>query len=251
MEHKIAFILAATDLGTLIVNRYDFRMVSKDAGFGVGFSLLETAKFEPDVSEVILAVLHRRRKEHGDGVVVMDCGANIGAHTIAWAQAMRGWGQVIAIEAQERLFYALAGNITLNNLWNARAFHAAVGSYEGVMDVPVPDYTVPSSFGSLEMRKSQYNEFIGQEIDYTRTQAVRLFTIDSMGLTRLDLLKIDVEGMEIDTLIGAENTVKTCRPAILVECIKSNRGEIEQWLKDHGYAWSELGLNLLALFDAS
>ena len=44
---------------------------------------------------------------------------------------MTGWGIVIAIEAQERIYYALAGNLALNNCFNARAIHAAVSTAPG------------------------------------------------------------------------------------------------------------------------
>ena len=83
-----------------------------------------------------MQLLTQRRQHFGDGVVVVDCGANIGVHTVAWAKGMTGWGQVLAIEAQERIFYALAGNITINNCFNARAFNAAVGAADGVLRVP-------------------------------------------------------------------------------------------------------------------
>jgi hypothetical protein len=63
-----------------------------------------------------------------------------------------GWGSVIAIEAQERIYYALAGNIAINNCFNAIAMHAAVSSEPGVMQIPTPDYFQPSSFGNLELK---------------------------------------------------------------------------------------------------
>ena len=66
---------------------------------------------------------------------------------------MTGWGQVLAFEAQERIYYALAGNIAINNCFNARALHAAVTSEAGRMKIPAPDYLAPASFGSLELRK--------------------------------------------------------------------------------------------------
>jgi hypothetical protein len=40
---KIAFILASTDHGTLIVNRFDYHMVNASRGFGVGYFLLENS----------------------------------------------------------------------------------------------------------------------------------------------------------------------------------------------------------------
>jgi FkbM family methyltransferase len=98
----------------------------------------------------------------------------------------------------------LAGNITLNNCFNARALHAAVAAEDGTMQVPVPDYLAPSSFGSLELKPGQQNEFIGQTIDYSAaaTQEIRSLTLDTLAPARLDLVKIDVEGMEQEVLAG-------------------------------------------------
>ena len=120
--------------------------------------------------ELALQLLEARRRIHGDGVVAIDGGANIGAHTIEWATAMTGWGSVIAIEAQERIYYALAGNIAINNAFNAIAMHAAISSEPGIMQIPTPDYFIPSSFGSLELKPRVDTEFIGQPIDYSARQ---------------------------------------------------------------------------------
>jgi FkbM family methyltransferase len=76
-------------------------------------------------------LLTLRRQYYGDGVVAIDCGANIGVFTLEWARAMTGWGSVIAVEAQERIYYALAGNIAINNCFNARAVLAAVADKPG------------------------------------------------------------------------------------------------------------------------
>jgi FkbM family methyltransferase len=43
--------------------------------------------------------------------VAVDVGANVGAFTVLWGRHMMGWGSVHAFECQERIFYALAGNI--------------------------------------------------------------------------------------------------------------------------------------------
>jgi FkbM family methyltransferase len=247
MGRKLAFVLASSNHGTMIVNRLDYHMVESQGGFGVGFQILETASFDP--SEVRLAVdlLGLRRKHHGDGVVAIDCGANIGVHTIEWAISMTGWGSVLSIEAQERIYYALAGNIAINNCFNAIAVHGAVSSESGILEIPNPNYLVPSSFGSLELRQRNGNEFIGQPIDYENTVKVRKLRLDEFGLPRVDLIKIDVEGMELEVLEGASEMIDQSRPIMLIEKIKADAGKLRQWLESRGYAVTEAGINFLAI----
>jgi len=245
----LPFVLASSNHGTMIVNRNDYHMIGPDRGFGVGHQILSTASFDQSEVDLALILLRLRQYHWGDGVFGLDCGANIGVHTIEWAKAMTGWGEVLAFEAQERVFYALAGNIAINNCLNASARHAAVGATCGTLNIPEPDYLVPSSFGSLELRQRENNEFIGQKIDYSDAllKPVDMVSIDSLKLRRVDLIKIDVEGMEMEVLDGAVATVARCRPVLLVEVIKSDRTALETALAGAGYATMNFGLNLLAL----
>jgi FkbM family methyltransferase len=231
----------------MIVNRFDYRMLDSRQGYGVGYQILETACFDPSEVRLVVDLLALRRKHHGDGVVAIDCGANIGVHTIEWATSMTGWGSVLSIEAQERIYYALAGNIAINNCFNAIAVHGAVSSESGILKIPNPDYFVPSSFGSLELRQRDGNEFIGQPIDYENTVNVRKLRLDEFGLPRVDLIKIDVEGMELEALEGANDTISRSHPIMLIEKVKADAGKLGQWLEARGYEIIEAGINFLAI----
>lgn len=245
----LPFVLAATEQGTLIVNHKDYQMVDPARGYGVGFQLLSNAAFDADEVGMVLTLLGWQLELRGRGVCAIDCGANVGVHTIEWARHMTGWGDVLAFEAQERIFYALAGNVCLNNCFNARAMWAAVGNEDGTMMIPVPNYTIASSFGSLSLADTKSPENIGQQIDY-RPEAlrpVRALRIDGLSLPRVDLIKIDVEGMELDVLNGARDTIGRCRPYLLVEHIKTGADPLVAWLRDAGYQWWNTGLNLLAM----
>jgi len=246
---KIAFILASTDHGMMIVNRFDFQTDKAGQGYGVGFKILDESSYELSEIGIGAYVLQARRTHFGNGVVALDCGANVGTHTVEWARLMTGWGSVIAIEAQEQIFHALGGNVTLNNCFNVRLIHAAVGNANGMMKIPSPDYQSPASFGSLELKPTARPEFIGQEIDYADAALapVRAVTIDSLALKRLDLLKIDVEGMEAEVLDGARRTIRQSLPVIIVEHLKSDAGQLVETLRHYGYSIAELGLNLLAV----
>jgi len=246
---KLAFVLASTNQGAMIVNRFDYRLVGPDSGIGVGYQLLEQGAFDPVEVELAVQLLEARRRYHGDGAVAIDCGANIGAHTIEWAIAMTGWGSVIAIEAQERIYYALAGNIALNNCFNAIAMHGAVSSESGVMKIPCPNYLTASSFGSLELRQRENSEFIGQAIDYTDAKMVPVqkIALDTLQLDRVDLIKIDIEGMEMEALEGARQLIDKCHPILLIEQIKTRREQLRGWLQERGYSVVDAGINLLAV----
>jgi FkbM family methyltransferase len=246
---RLAFILAPTDQGTLIVNRFDYRMVSETQGFGVGHMLLNFGSYDAAEVTTAVALLALRRQYFGTGVVALDCGANIGVFTVEWAKSMHGWGQVIAIEAQERVYYALAGNIAINNCFNARAMLAAVGNQSGVLRIPRPDYLSPGTFGSLELKHSEKTEFIGQSVSYADEDLhpVQAITIDSLNLSRLDLLKVDVEGMEQEVLEGAQATIGRHLPIIIVERIKANPAALTALLESHGYRHFETAMNIIAV----
>ena len=248
MGRKLAFVLASSDHGTMIVNRFDYRMINETEGFGVGFQILNTAQFDPEEVKMAVQLLQIRRKHHGDGVIAIDGGANIGVHTVEWAKAMTGWGSVLAVEAQERIYYALAGNVAINNCFNATVINAAISSESGTLQIPNPNYFLPSSFGSLELRQRAGNEFIGQQIDYANnTVIVRKVTIDEINLPRVDFIKLDIEGMEMEALEGARQTIDRSVPILLIERIKADGAQLTQWLEGRGYQVMQVGINLLAV----
>lgn len=244
----LAFILASTDHGAMIVNRFDQHGVGEKA-FGVGYQLLGKASYEPEEISLLLKLLDLRRRHYGDGVVAVDCGANLGVHSVEWAKHMTGWGAVLAFEAQERIYYALAGNLALNNCFNARAVHAAVSRQSGTMKIPQPNYLTNTSFGSIELTKREQAEFAGQAIDYSEDKMteVRMVHLDAFKFARLDLLKIDVEGMELDVLAGAAQCIAARQPLLLVEFVKTDATALRAWLENLGYSAYVLGLNFVAI----
>jgi FkbM family methyltransferase len=244
----IAYILVHSHHGALIVNRFDYNTSFNDRIYGVGAQILDAGAYDPGEVETLQTLLTLLRKYRGDGVVALDCGANIGVHALGWAGLMEGWGSVLAIEAQERVFYALAGNITLHNAFNARAIWAAVSDCGGFIDIPEPDYRRPSSFGSFELKERLGNENIGQPIDYTKPASrVRTMTIDSSDLDRVDLIKMDIEGMELEALAGAMVTIQKHKPVLFVETIKIDKAQLQRLLSELGYRCYPHGMSVLCI----
>jgi FkbM family methyltransferase len=249
-----AYVVASSYHGTMIVNRNDRALQEDGNSFGVGAQILSNSAFDPDEVELALMLLTLRHRNFGAGVVALDGGANIGVHTIEWARHMHGWGRVLSFEAQEYVFYALAGNIAINNCFNASARWSALGESVGHIDIPEPDYLRPGSFGSLELRRRKDTEFIGQPISYAAEDCVRtpMVSIDSLQLERLDFVKLDVEGMEIEVLRGAKETLARCKPVLLTEVIKSDQQALVALLQSAGYhvITENMGINLMAFHES-
>lgn len=138
------------------------------------------------------------------GDTVLDIGANIGAHTVAMAQLVGPAGSVYAFEAQRVLLQILCGNVALNEFANVHAFPSAAGRARGRIAVPALDYTRVDNFGGIAIGQGG-----GEEVD--------LVAVDELRLRQVKLIKIDVEGMELDVLQGCEDTLNRCRPLLYVE----------------------------------
>jgi FkbM family methyltransferase len=242
------FILVSSNHGTLIVSRNDYHMVDAERGYGVGFQILNRSGFDQEEVQFALTLLQSRRANYGDGVVAVDCGANIGVHTVEWARLMFGWGKVLSFEAQEKIFYALAGNVAINNCLNVTARLAAVGAERGTMGIPEPNYLLPARYGSFELRGGDKTEYIGQKIDYSKKdQVIDVVSIDSLELPRLDFMKIDVERMELEVLEGARKSIARLKPQMIIEVVKSDREKILDRLGKAGYKVYPAGMNVIAI----
>ena len=70
------------------------------------------------------------------GDVVLDVGANIGAHTLFFARQVGPTGEVVTVEPQRVLFQTLCANLALNSVTNVWALPYAVGAVEGSLLIP-------------------------------------------------------------------------------------------------------------------
>jgi len=139
------------------------------------------------------------------GQTVLDIGANIGAHTVFFARQVGPTGRVLAFEPQRLVFQALCANVALNSLANTWCRQQAVGAQAGHLTVPALDPHRPANFGGLSLA------------DNAPGERVAVVTVDGLDLGVCHLVKIDVEGMEIEVLRGAILTVARCRPILYVE----------------------------------
>jgi FkbM family methyltransferase len=146
-------------------------------------------------------------------MVFADIGANIGEITLAAAKRLPR-GKVLAFEPSPVLFAQLQRNVALNRFGDVTLFN--FGLFDRSESVPLylridtPYGTDNDGISSLFSYGTTRQEF---------TVPLRRFddVADECGLTRLDLMKIDVEGAELMVLRGAERSLRQYRPVIVAE----------------------------------
>jgi FkbM family methyltransferase len=164
------------------------------------------------------------------GDTVVDVGANLGTHTVFFAQKAGAQGAVFAFEPQRVVFQLLCANLALNGLTNVRAHQAAVSRRIGAMSVPDVAYDDGGNYGGVSLGGPD-------RIDARSAgERVPVTTLDELALPRCRLLKIDVEGMELDVLEGAHALIAATRPLIYVENNDAARSPaLIEWLLDRQY----------------
>ena len=162
-------------------------------------------------------------------LVAIDAGSYLGFHTIHMA---RHFGQVYAFEPQTEIFEMLCTNILVNGMKNIKAFNNALYDRDCYMRL------APASMQEMPV------PFLGATVDYDRignaaalafevvaensAGSVRAFTIDSLNLENVGLIKIDAQGSEFNVLKGATKTIARCRPVIVF----AYEVELSRW---HGW----------------
>ena len=174
------------------------------------------------------------------GDVFFDVGANIGFFSLLAAKRVGTYGRVYAFEPVARNAATIARNARLNSLSTVEVFAEAVGARTEPAELLVARHIGGAVLAS-----------VGAPPDQIRSVHVDVIALDDImeqrGLRAPALVKIDVEGAELDVLHGMARTIKTGRPKIIyeiddetVEGLQRKRREIAQFLAAAGYELSPL-----------
>jgi FkbM family methyltransferase len=147
--------------------------------------------------------------------LVLDVGANIGAHTLHLAQLVGPAGRVLAFEPTDFAFRKLRRNLDLNPSLAARVelFHCFLTADDGV-SVPNDIY----SSWPLVAEDGLHAKHLGREMKTDMAQARSLDSILAEHADRkVQLVKLDVDGFECDVLFGASSLLRDTRPIFVME----------------------------------
>lgn len=149
------------------------------------------------------------------GGVVLDIGANIGETSMRLAQAAGPNGTVYSFEPSPTVGTKLRKNLSLNSFKNVKIVPLGLGSEPGSFQLVTP---------------TEHNRG-GNRISSAGTggETIKVVTLDSFiddeKLTRVDLIKIDVEGFEKNVLLGAKVLLQKLSPTLFIELDDANLRE--------------------------
>lgn len=173
-----------------------------------------------------------------EGGTAIDIGAHKGAYTFWMARRVGRRGAVASVEPQKRVAEGLERSLGAWGMRQVRVVNAAASNRSGQGTINIPrDSTHGASMRSLNADRA---------VDVT---PVRLITIDELvaehGLPRLDFIKIDAEGHEIEIVEGGLDAIGRLRPSLLIESEarahegdRSHLDRLRDLLEPIGYAGS-------------
>ncbi len=176
-----------------------------------------------------------------EGGTFLDIGANIGFITVRAARILDGRGRVIALEPHPGRFASLQRNLELNKLTNASALPYAAASSNGSATI----YEPLSSLGPHPVDVSMSD--VGGTAIKVETR-----TVDDILKTfpagKVALVKIDVEGFELEVIKGMVQTLRDLRPPVIFEALDSTAlRATSAKLREFNYSVQDIdGMNYLA-----
>lgn len=170
----------------------------------IGAPLQARQSHEPHVERFMRGFLR-------EGDVVLDIGANIGSLAMLAAARVGGEGRVIAVEPLERNRRLLARSAQANRFAQVEIVAAAAADAAGELELRTHPLTSNSA------RPAAAGELLRDARGSTVRVPVVVLDDALADLRRLDLVKIDIEGMEPLALRGFERGLARLRPALLSE----------------------------------
>jgi FkbM family methyltransferase len=175
-----------------------------------------------------------------DDSIILDIGANIGTWSMPLAIKNR---KVHSFEPYDSSFYALCGNIFLNDK---------------------SKHIFPNRMALIDDANKKTTMFLPEDVniggckliettDDTTSHQYELATLDSLQFEHVDFIKLDVEGQELNVLKGGVQTINKFKPVIFFECwsvdschwnnIPNTCNELMEYVKSLGYTVNKINID--------
>ncbi len=175
----------------------------------------------------------KNRKSTNINPVFLDVGSNIGTHSIALSKLLDSKIEIHSFEAQTMLQTVALINFKLHKIKNIHHYNLAISDHTGeTIHFRNPDYHSRNNFGGLELIEPRNSD--NHDMKWDGWGRVETSTIDAFDFN-VDLIKLDIEGMEDKAIRGALDTISRCRPAVYCEMTKTDEDFISDFFKEIDY----------------
>lgn len=185
-----------------------FSMIISSQDRGIGNELLYSHIHEPLATKLLPCMVK-------PGNIVLECGANIGYYTLLLSRLVGENGKVISVEPNPEVTKLLRINTELNTANNVDIYQAALGDKEEEVDFYIRG---ASNLSSMTAEDGEY--VAGQKVQMMMADTM----IKQLDLPSIDLIRMDVEGYEVEILEGASNIIQRHFPRFLIEYHKEKIG---------------------------
>jgi len=160
------------------------------------------------------------------GDIIIDCGAHIGMFSLFASQKVGHHGKIIALEPDDENYKELLGNIKLNNVKNIIAVNKGVWDKNAELNFE----------GSLGVSSTISQRESGEKVLVSTIDNI----VKEFKLKRVDFIKMDIEGAEIEAIIGAKKTLKNNNVNLAIASYHLRDGQqtykrLEKILKNMNY----------------
>ena len=188
----------------LIVKIYDFYLFSDNKKTKASYSILQKCDFFDKAEINFIKEVSKK-----SSIFLIDCGSNFGFYSL-FVCSLSNKNKVISIEASPDTFKEFKNNIDLNKFNNIKYFNKAVSHVDNtIVDLKESERDWESSIISS---------------DYKVINSIKIDTITLDTVLREEILneetliiKIDVEGSDLDVLAGAKKIIQQYKPIIIIE----------------------------------
>jgi FkbM family methyltransferase len=212
-----------------IVNVHGLKMhVLPNDPIGTSSELLIFNSHEPVSTKIISSKLKK-------GMTCLDVGANIGYYVLLESKCIGSQGKIIALEPSPINFECLKKNLISLNIGNVQAYNIAAGEKDGITNFLIYEGAGNSCMVIPEGEKPKWPG----DIITVPIKRIDSF-LEGEGITKIDFLRMDVEGYENKVIEGLQNTIRKSKPIIHLELHlhivgKDNTSKMLKNLKNEGY----------------
>lgn len=229
----------------VICNTVNGPMIVKSNDQVISRNLIEKGAWAQDDINLISQLLINRKKSKEE-IFFYDVGANIGTHTVGVYKNLNGLVKIRAFETQREIYNILCGNVAINNISNTFLHNNAVSEVSNAdLEIKLLNYNELNNFGALELIPPINSD--QQNVNYVGSEIIKTVSLDDY-MEGVDLIKIDVEGMEDKVLKGAIGLIEKYSPMFFIEIHKTNSKSIfEMFLANNKYYGFLRGIDLVLI----